>query len=329
MEQKKELICAFGKKINKHLIGRKYLSGPDVATTSELIDAMYESCGVPIPKRSTGSPNSSWFTSLSVFYAVKETLSWTEKTVDGSTFAVEGFGRVGSALAKQLSDIGGKILAVSTSEGALYDPDGLDIDELLSLSSRRGWITTYEKATPIPIAELLELPVDVLCPCALDSSINSGNMTRITAPRVCSGANNPITLVADEYLFEKGVTYLPDFATNCGGVLGNAMEFASLSERHIRRIIEEEIVPKWRSLWESAKAQSRTPRSIGVEIALDTFSKMKDADESGGGQTKLFRHAVNWYRKGLIPRMLVKRASYAYFRKCLLRDRASRHYANL
>ena len=63
------------------------------------------------------------------------------------------------------------------------------------------------------------------------------------------------------------------------------------------------------------------------KIALNTFSKMKDTDEPGGRQTRLFRHAVEWYRNGLIPRILVKRASYAYFRKCLLKDRANRHYA--
>jgi glutamate dehydrogenase (NAD(P)+) len=146
--------------------------------------------------------------------------------LEGARVAVQGFGNVGSVAAKLLDDAGARIVAVSDSNGAIYAEDGLgDIDVLLALKHERGFVPDGHPGVHITNAELLELPVDILVPAALEGQIHGGNAGRIRAPMIIEAANGPTTPEADRILTSKGVYIVPDILANAGGVIVSYFEW--------------------------------------------------------------------------------------------------------
>jgi glutamate dehydrogenase/leucine dehydrogenase len=132
-----------------------------------------------------------------------------------TTVAVQGFGNVGYWFAKIATDAGFKIVAVSNSKGAIYNPKGLNI----------GGIKPDFKPN-LTNEELLRLPVDVLVPAALENAINGGNVGDIRAKTVLEMANGPVTPEAEEIMLKKGIDVLPDVLCNAGGVTVSYFEWA-------------------------------------------------------------------------------------------------------
>jgi len=146
--------------------------------------------------------------------------------LEGARVAVQGFGNVGSVAAKLLSEAGAKIVAISDSHGGLYNPDGLgDINELLALTHDVGLIPDGARGTRVTNAELLELPVDILIPAALEGQLHGGNAARVQAPMIIEAANGPTTPEADRILNAKGAYVVPDILANAGGVIVSYFEW--------------------------------------------------------------------------------------------------------
>jgi glutamate dehydrogenase (NAD(P)+) len=140
--------------------------------------------------------------------------------------AVQGFGNVGSVSARLLSEAGAKLVAVSDVAGAIYNPEGFDWQYLAALKNDRKLLsagdTTHEHLSN---EELLELPVDVLVPAAMENQITGQNAARIRARLIVEGANGPITPEADRILARRDVTVVPDILANCGGVVVSYFEW--------------------------------------------------------------------------------------------------------
>lgn len=320
--KKQELLNRFGEKISQLIISKKYLPAPDMGTTPELILNMYRHIGA---RRSTTSPvsrNSGYFTSLSMLTAMKQSLAALGFGFKEAAFAVEGFGSVGSALALNLYNDGVRVVAVSTIDGAVYNIMGLNIPELIKCRDAHGdnWINTCKEGTCITKEELLELPVDVLCPCGRSYQINKGNMEKIKARVICAGSNNPVTPEADDYLFKNGVLYLPDFATNCGGALGSAMEFLGLGEKHIKKVFNEQISTKFSKIIEISRKKSKSPLLVGTKIAEESFLELQRTKEQKTGTNLFLDIALNMYRNGFVPAFFARNYAVNYFRKALERD---------
>lgn len=143
------------------------------------------------------------------------------------TVAVQGFGNVGSHAALLISEeLGSKVVAVSDVNGGVYNPEGLDIEELIAYrDSNGGTIKGYPKAEPITNEELLTMDVDVLIPAALENVITAENAEEIKAKLVVEGANGPTTPEADEILQKKGIFVVPDILANAGGVTVSYFEW--------------------------------------------------------------------------------------------------------
>jgi glutamate dehydrogenase (NAD(P)+) len=144
----------------------------------------------------------------------------------GARVAVQGFGNVGSVAAKLLHDAGAKIVAISDSNGGLFNADGLgDIDALLAMKRDAGFIPDAAHGARITNADLLELPVDILIPAALEGQIHGGNASRVQASMIIEAANGPTTPEADRILNAKGVYLVPDILANAGGVIVSYFEW--------------------------------------------------------------------------------------------------------
>jgi len=131
---------------------------------------------------------------------------------------VQGFGNVGYYSAKFMSEFGCKITGLSDSKGGIYNPKGLNVDDVFKFKEKNGTVLGYPDAKEITNEELLERKCDILIPCALENQITKGNAHRIKARLVLEGANGPTTPEADEILHQSGVMVVPDILANAGGV---------------------------------------------------------------------------------------------------------------
>ncbi|WP_158788853.1 Glu/Leu/Phe/Val dehydrogenase [Granulicella sp. L46] len=138
---------------------------------------------------------------------------------------IQGFGNVGSNAAKLLWDKGYKIIGIGEYDGALYNPAGIDISELLEHKARTGTIHKFSGAQAFDKDAILIEKCDVLIPAATENVITSRNAADLKCRILCEGANGPTTPVADEILSEKGIFVIPDILANAGGVTTSYFEW--------------------------------------------------------------------------------------------------------
>ncbi|HEV8583519.1 MAG TPA: Glu/Leu/Phe/Val dehydrogenase dimerization domain-containing protein [Methylomirabilota bacterium] len=149
-----------------------------------------------------------------------------EGEIRGKTFAIQGFGNVGSWAGRFLHERGGKVVAVSDVKGGVQNPEGLDIPRLIAHQKNEGTATAFPGSDPISNDDLLLLPVDVLVPAALGGVISAANVKDVRARLILEAANAPTTPEADEALVKRGITVLPDIYVNAGGVTVSYFEWA-------------------------------------------------------------------------------------------------------
>ena len=210
---------------------------PDMGTDAQIMawimDTYSMMHGHSVPAVVTGKPvtigGSSGrveATGRGVLFVAQEACRDRGVELAGARVAIQGFGNVGSVAAKLLDDAGAKIVAISDSNGGLYNADGLgDIDELLAMKHEHGVIPDGARGARITNAELLELPVDILIPAALEGQLHGGNAARVQAPMIIEAANGPTTPEADRILNAKGVYVVPDILANAGGVIVSYFEW--------------------------------------------------------------------------------------------------------
>ncbi|MEZ0394472.1 MAG: Glu/Leu/Phe/Val dehydrogenase [Desulfurococcaceae archaeon] len=149
---------------------------------------------------------------------------------EGKTVAVHGFGNVGSYAAKYSAEWGARVVAVTDTSGMVYDPSGLDIDELMRVKAETGKVTNYRKGNAKVVGdhmEVFKLDVDILIPAAMENVITAANANDVKAKVIVEGANGPTTPDAEAVLFKKGVVIVPDVLANAGGVVMSWIEWSN------------------------------------------------------------------------------------------------------
>jgi glutamate dehydrogenase (NAD(P)+) len=164
-------------------------------------------------------------TARGCLYIIQEAARKKELQLANVTAAVQGFGNVGSFLAKFLAEEGATVTAISDSRVALHNPKGIDVAAAIAHKEESGSLAGLKGAEEITNDELLLLDVDVLAPCALEQVITTDNAAQVKAKIVCEGANGPVTPTADEILEANGVLVLPDILANAGGVVVSYFEW--------------------------------------------------------------------------------------------------------
>lgn len=143
--------------------------------------------------------------------------------VRGARVAVQGFGAVGAATAKRLVELGAVVVATATSAGSIADPNGLDVARLLELRDTHGddCVVAYD-APLLPPEKVLDTDCDILVPAALQDVIDKHQAETTSAKLIVEGANLPTTPAGRDILHERGVTLVPDFIANAGGIVAAA-----------------------------------------------------------------------------------------------------------
>jgi glutamate dehydrogenase (NAD(P)+) len=194
--------------------------------------------------------------------------------IKDKTFAVQGFGNVGSWTAKFLRQRGGKVVAVSDLGGAIHYRPGLDVPALMEHVKATRSVAGFPGAEPISHDELLALDVDVLVPAALGGVINDKNVHDVRARIVLEAANAPTTPGADEALTKRGVVVLPDIYVNAGGVTVSYFEWAqniqqfTWDEDKVNAELQRHMREAWATLARVAKERKVSFRTAAYIVAI-------------------------------------------------------------
>jgi glutamate dehydrogenase (NAD(P)+) len=278
-----------------------------------------QAAGARVKARELRGTQSGYYTALTVLAGARQAARHVNLELAGSRVAVEGFGKVGAPLAELLAAAGARVVAVSTSCGAIYRRQGLDVRRLNALAAEVGsrLVDRYPGGERLEREALLELPADLLCPCARHNSLHMGNAARVKARIVCPGANNPVTPEAELALFDRGILCLPDFVTNSGGVLGGTMEFASIGRKEIAAFMDREIGGRIARLLAEAHRKRVLPREIAVPMALRRHEQVRRNAGRPNLANRLFGIGLELYRQGLVPGALVRPLALPYFARAL------------
>jgi glutamate dehydrogenase (NAD(P)+) len=214
------------------------IPAPDIGTDSQtmawFMDTYSQIHGYSIPGVVTGKPivvggslGRADSTGKGVAYCIQFAYSELNKRIDKSTrVAIHGFGKVAVPAALDLHRDGALICAVSDVSGGIYNPNGLDIHDVIDWVKKRNFLKDYNKECEfVTNEELLELDVDILIPAAIDSVITEKNAHNVKAKLIAEGANGPLTKEAISILSEKGVFIIPDILCNAGGVVVSYFEW--------------------------------------------------------------------------------------------------------
>jgi glutamate dehydrogenase (NAD(P)+)/glutamate dehydrogenase (NADP+) len=221
-----------------------YIPAPDMGTDETDIQQIYEYFserlgtphhmrgGASRPHDKGGIPIDEWgLTAHSLFAAIRtvEELE-SEFQLKGAQVVIQGYGNVGSVTASKLSDVGAVITGASDIHGALWHPNGLNVEQLNSVRRQPGGISNYsgkveKRFDPDQIDWLLEAPCDILIPAARPDAITARNADRIQCRKIFQGANAPSNKMTEYYLHNRrGIVSYSDFIVNVGGVMGCAVE---------------------------------------------------------------------------------------------------------
>src|SRR5690606_31711526 len=181
------------------------------------------------------------------------------KSIAGMSFAVQGFGNVGSWFARLVAEAGGVVVAVSDVTGAERNRAGLDVDELVEYASTTGGVAGFTGGEAFPGDALLAEPCDVLVPAALGGVITGKNAGDIQSRYVVEGANHPIDPDGDEVLARRKVTVLPDIYANAGGVTVSYFEWVQNTQRYRwdEERVNDELERVMRRAFEDLRATAR------------------------------------------------------------------------
>ncbi len=172
-----------------------------------------------------GSRGRTEATGRGCLFVTQQALAKLGIPADKATVVVQGFGNVGGQGARLMSAAGMNVVSIVEWDGAVYNPQGLDIPALLEHRRRTGSILDFPGAENMATDEAMYLPVDVLVPAAKENVITSANAHKIRAKIICEGANGPTTAQADPILKQNGVFVIPDILANAGGVTVSYFEW--------------------------------------------------------------------------------------------------------
>jgi glutamate dehydrogenase/leucine dehydrogenase len=207
-----------------------------------------------------------------------EKLGWDPKK---TTAAVQGFGNVGSFAAVLLEEKGVTIVAISDVTGAYHNPKGIDAAAAFAyMRANKGkGLEGFTGGTKITNAELLELPVDLLAPCALQDQITEANAGNIKAKLIVEGANGPCSASADKILDAANITIVPDILANAGGVTISYFEWVQNRLGHYWT--EEEVNAKgdpkmkeaFEEVWQASQDYKCSMRIAAYIVGIRRVSK--------------------------------------------------------
>ena len=249
-----------------------FLTGPDMGTNPEDFLPLVEAGEAPMWARThEGMGMDDLAVGHGIKGAAEAALARLGGSLDGAAVAIEGFGKAGAGTARACGRAGARIVAVSTLGGALIDPAGLHVDDLLALRDAYGDALVHNGPVPAsPREELFAVECDVLVPGARPDVITVESVETLRCAAIVPVANIPYAPGAVEALHERGVVALPDFVTNAGGVhLYEAPECKGDDPAACLAAVERLIHGTTERVLEAAEREAVTPTEAAMALARE------------------------------------------------------------
>ena len=268
----------------------KDIPAPDVGTDGQVMAWIFDTYSMNMghsvlgvvtgkPLAIGGSVGRIEATARGALYCIRTALQKQGNRLDGTRVAIQGFGNVGSNLARLLVAEGARIVALSDSRGGVSNPYGIDVSAALAFKEEHGTLVGLPGAEEITNEELVEIDCDVLAPCALEQVITDENAPRVKARMVCEGANGPVTPAADDILDERGILVLPDVLANAGGVVVSYFEWVQglqeyfWKEYEVNAKLNDIVVRAFEETWSTRESFGTSMRVAAYGLAVQRVSE--------------------------------------------------------
>ena len=282
---------AFGAAIGDLLRSGRYVGGLDMGSREQDLAAILAGAGL-VPGRTDKAPavDSNLFTALTVVASIRALLEARGKSLRGAGILVEGLGKVGGHLIQLLDRAGARIAGASTRAGAVYDPSGLPVAELINLRLRHGDACVRHapgQRFADPAALFLQ-KADLLVPGGAPDSLNQSNLDQLEVSAIVPVANISATPEIENALHARSIDYIPGFVANSGGVF--CWYLGGLSHAAREQIILGGFGEKVGRL---IAAADDAGRSIGATARSEAAQNLQEAKErERGGPGARARHLL-------------------------------------
>ncbi len=273
IEKKETLIRQFARGIESLT---QYIPGPDMGTDETCMawvrDEIRRSVGLStvlggIPLDQVGA------TGFGLAVSAEIAQEFAGLQLKGARVGIQGFGNVGQHAARYLIDPsrGAVIVSATDMAGTVYNPDGLNVELLITLMRSGRPITDYEaKGTKIlGRDDFVDLDLDIFVPAAQPDVIDEDVARRMQCKLILQGANIPCTDAAEDILHERGIINVPDFVANAGGVICGSVEFHGGTKSAAFQEIEEKMRENTRAVLALARREKIKPRDAALLLAKD------------------------------------------------------------
>jgi glutamate dehydrogenase (NAD(P)+) len=281
---RKAVLNAFLTALRPFYEKRIYLFGSDMGTTEDDFQPLRgESAGGHYSGLRSqifeGLPLEDQLTGYGVVEATRAAADFFNIHLDGAQVAIEGFGKVGGGAARFFVRAGARVSAVSTLSGTRYDPQGLDVEQLLALRQEHGddAVRHYPHGKLLSCNRLFTLSVDILIPGARPDAINARNIEKIQAKLVVPGANIPFTAPIANRLSARGIGVIPDFVSNGGGVLAALADIEGLDIEGAFRSVRERISGNTALVLSRSHERHCTPYDAALQICHERWQQTAPA----------------------------------------------------
>jgi glutamate dehydrogenase (NAD(P)+) len=206
---------------------------------------------------------------------VLKALKLMNKRPEDTRVVIQGFGNVGGMASRLMSAVGFKIISIVEYDGAVYNPNGLDIAALQKHRKETGSITGFAGGEDMDKTDAMFLECDVLLPAATENVLTSQNAHRVRCKILCEGANGPTTPLADLVLADQNVFVIPDILANAGGVTVSYFEWVQdrqgffWNEQTVNERLQEIMDESFDAVVEYAHAHQTNNRIAAYMLALD------------------------------------------------------------
>ena len=272
-EQKQQLLRCLASNLRGV---EDYIFAPDMGTDEECMAWIRDEVGrvVALPRELGGIPlDEIGATGWGLYHATEVALHYCDFELAGARVVIQGFGAVGQHAARFLTAKGALLVGVADSQGAIHDPQGLDVERLLILKAAGRSVIDYPGVERFESDAVIDVACDIWIPAARPDVVHEDNVDRLNTKLVIQGANIPFTHAAEEQLYRKGVLYVPDFIANAGGVICAAMEYHGANQSAAMDSIEEKVRRNTEQVLKTARQKQILPRQAAMEMARERVEK--------------------------------------------------------
>lgn len=253
-----------------------YIPGPDMGTSETSMAYVHDEIGraVGLPSVLGGVPlDELGATGFGVAVCAGVLGDAGVLALAGARVVIQGFGAVGSHTARFLAERGASVIAVSDILGATWNPDGLDVPELLRHRQAGGAVAGFAGGRPVPRDTILGLDCEILVPAAQPDVLTTENAGKVSAQVIIEGANIPVTREAEAELHDRGVLCIPDVIANAGGVICAAAEYRGAGHLEAFAEIEEKVRDTTAELLDRTRHSALMPREAATGMAAERLGK--------------------------------------------------------